>query len=600
MVAASPPAGPASHGAWLRFSFEREDVATSVAMRFLDGRTQVSEVRWGASSAKSKVGSPVNIPAAEVDLWCSTYGCTALGAQGELRSVSVGRAATPIENRRPGAVALGSFGMGSCELVAAAVQCHSTDTDLATQYNALGPVAAFVSSTACVMMADHRVLCPDGRGGVAELWHAALQVSLLQRYGGYDGCAVLPDHTVECINAQAMLLGALADHARPPPTRVPGLDDVDEVQVSRSHACARRRGEVYCWGDGRAPNTWSKVARLPDVHDAVAIGVTGAATCVVHATNMLSCRIGAEAPIVVTAAPRVAAPAQPCWSGGAIASVADPALRLPPLASLERYPLKFKLLSDADKQARAAMLGQRVPGLTFGIGEVGEVSSVATTQPPCSLLARTDRDGPGGDAKGDDVEQWRAALAAALPDVPGLATDAYAATISTSRDNTQVLRLGLRKVTSVVYAHDVPAQVTALMPPRAHDDKLLQRWRQGQVTAMRVARTSRTVTPPHQCERPNPGGQPCDPYAREVVTVNRQRVATRPLGPYLVGAPRFEFAVERRGGFLYVRQVARIRIDDLRFDRDVVGGKQDWHADEIVVTPELLDAVTLAPFAFPK
>lgn len=562
-------------------------------MRFPDGRMQVAELSMKSVPSGPPLSPPVDIPAAQVDLRCSTYGCTALGAQGELRSIAFGRAATPISHRRPGAVALGSLGLSECELVAGAVQCHSTDNELAQRYNALGQVAAFVPATRCVHMLDKRVMCPDDRGGVIELWHAALQVSLLDRYGGYDGCAVLPNQTVECIYAQAHLLGAAVGPAAPPPTRVPGLDHVDEVQVSKTRSCARRRGEVYCWGDGR-------VAALPDVHDAVAIAVTRVATCVLHASNTLSCRLRDAAPVVVAAAPRVAPPSQPCWSGGAIANNADPALRLPPLASLARYPLKLKLLSNVEKQARANMLQQRVPGLLFSIGDVGEVSGVATSQPPCTLLARTDRDAPGGDAKGDDVEQWRTALATVLPDVPGLATDAYTATIETTKDNVQVLRLSLRNATSVVYYHEVPAVVTALLPPRASDEKLLQRWRQGHLAAVRVVRTSRVETPPHQCERVDPDGHPCDPFSREIVTVKRQRLGARPLAPYLVGPPQFEFAVERRGNFLIVRQVARISFDDLRFERDLTGGKEGVTIDEIVPTPEVLDAVTATPFALPR
>lgn len=592
--------GPASQGAWLRFNFEREDVPGSITMRFPDGRMQVAKLSMKSVPAGPPLSPPVDIPAAHLDLRCSTYGCTALGAQGELRSIAFGRSATPISHRRPGAVALGSLGGSECELVAGAVQCHSTDQALAQRYNALGQVAAFVPQTACVLMVDKRVMCPDGRGGVTELWHAALQVSLLDRYGGYDGCAVLPNQTVECINAQAMLLGAAAGPAAPPPTRVPGLDHVDEVQVSKSRSCARRRGEVYCWGDGRNPGTLTAVTALPDVHDAVAIAVTSAATCVLHASNTLSCRLAGAAPVVVAAAPRVAPPSQPCWSGGAIANNADPALQLPPLVSLARYPLKFKLLSDAEKQARAKMLQQRAAGLAFTIGDIGEVSSVTTSLPPCTLLARTDRDGPGGDAKGDDVEQWRSALAAALPDVPGLATDAYAATIATTKDNVAVLRLSLRNATSVVYYHEVPALVAALLPPRATDDKLLQRWRQGQLAAVRVVRTSRVETPPHQCERADPDGHPCDPFSREIVTVKRQRLGARPLAPYLVDKPTFEFVVERRGEFLIVRQLARIAFDELRFERDLTGGKPGFSIDEIVPTPEVLDAVTGAPFKLPK
>ncbi|HPH64909.1 MAG TPA: hypothetical protein PLF40_04160, partial [Kofleriaceae bacterium] len=200
--------GPASQGAWLRFNFEREDVASSITMRFPDGRMQVAELSMKSVPSGPPLSPPVDIPAAQVDLRCSTYGCTALGAQGELRSIAFGRAATPISHRRPGAVALGSLGLSECELVAGAVQCHSTDKELAQRYNALGQVAAFVPATRCVHMVDKRVMCPDDRGGVTELWHAALQVSLLDRYGGYDGCAVLPNQTVECIYAQAHLLGA--------------------------------------------------------------------------------------------------------------------------------------------------------------------------------------------------------------------------------------------------------------------------------------------------------------------------------------------------------------------------------------------------------
>jgi hypothetical protein len=592
-VAPAPALGHENQGAWLRFDSERGD---AVAMRFPDGRMQVAALSWSARSGTTLLATlmpPVDIPTAQVDLRCSTYGCTALGAQGELRSIAFGRAATPISNRRPGAVALGSLGMGDCELVAGAVQCHSTDNALAQRYNALGEVAAFVPATSCVQMVDKRVMCPADRGGVTELWHAALQVSLLERYGGYDGCAVLPNQTVECINAQAILLGAVVGPAAPPRVRVPGLDHIDEVQVSKSRSCVRRRGEVYCWGDGR-------VVALPYVHDAVAIAVTSAATCVLHASHTLSCSLAGAAPVVVAAAPRVTPPQQPCWSGGEIASNADPALQLPPLVSLARYPLKFKMFTYEEKQARAKMLQQRVPGLAFSIGDIGEVSGVATSVPPCTLLARTDRDEPTGDVKGADVDQWRAALARALPDVPGLVSDAYATTFATTNENVQVLGLKLFNATSVVYYHDVPGPVAALLPPRATDDTLLQRWQQGQLAAVRVVRTVRIETPPHQCERADPEGHPCDPFSRDIVTVKRRRIGARPLAPYLVGKPRFEFAVERRGNFLLVRQLARISIDNLRFERDLARGTQGVSINEIAPNPEVLDAVTAAPFKYPK
>ncbi|MCA9607616.1 MAG: hypothetical protein KC619_18540 [Myxococcales bacterium] len=181
--------------------------------------------------------------------------------------------------------------------------------------------------------------------------------------------------------------GAVACALVPVPT--PTLDGADELALGLEHGCARRGGEVACWGldlfgmrgvgaTGDAPAP-TPVAVAID--DAVSIAAGDWGTCAVHADGGVSCW-GALLPAAVG---RVAAELETCaldpsWAlrfdlpfgGAATVPCATRPLRVPDLTSVARVALGrahlCALRTDGSVVCLGSSeLGQRGDGSTSGV-----------------------------------------------------------------------------------------------------------------------------------------------------------------------------------------------------------------------------------------
>lgn len=123
---------------------------------------------------------------------------------------------------------------------------------LAALLDAEGPIQEFIRGESCVLMRDARVLCASTHGElkIVPMWSDVRQASI-SRFGWFQfgGCAVLRSGKVSCLGENVLgqrgFMGKVDPHVA---SEVPGLDGVDEVSSSGSNACARRGGEVFCWG----------------------------------------------------------------------------------------------------------------------------------------------------------------------------------------------------------------------------------------------------------------------------------------------------------------------------------------------------------------
>lgn len=117
-------------------------------------------------------------------------------------------------------------------------------------------------------------------------------------------CALGRAGYVHCFGANfSGELGAgLRDDMHDAPVQVPGVDHVTDLAVGEHHACALLAdGGVICWGQNTYGQTSDDVVyddrvrelvhpvRVPGVRDAVAIAVTGTASCVLTRTSNVVC-----------------------------------------------------------------------------------------------------------------------------------------------------------------------------------------------------------------------------------------------------------------------------------------------------------------------
>jgi hypothetical protein len=241
---AEPAAVHAVHTAAERKPFIRfTPQGTSFCARMPDGTFRHVVYGVGGGTDGFVILRATNIGVSR-DISCSDYGVQGLGARGVV-SYFDDRRGLHAETVRPGARALRTIPGAVCIIDERdVVRCTQRPYPIDTAK--FGPVAAFASDD-CVLFQDGRVACHvNGASGPPFLpWERVAQASV----AGGIGCAVLPSGQVSCYgDNELQQRGFIGLVDRGAPTLVPKLDGVAEVHVSGAHACARRGGEVWCWG----------------------------------------------------------------------------------------------------------------------------------------------------------------------------------------------------------------------------------------------------------------------------------------------------------------------------------------------------------------
>ena len=231
-------------------------MSTYFCARLPDG--QIRTLAYGVGTG-FVLQAGLELTTAQRDAICGPRDLVVLGARGELAYASNDghfKMSYEMLGVEPAALSIGWL-EGPCFLDdAGRVSCVADEktapAKLAALINAEGPVKQLLRGVPCVLMRDARVLCGrvNGELGLIPMWSDVAQASVYALgWSQYGGCAVLRSGKVSCLGeswlGQRGYLAKIDPHVA---TEVPGLDDVDEVAASSSNACARRGGEVVCWG----------------------------------------------------------------------------------------------------------------------------------------------------------------------------------------------------------------------------------------------------------------------------------------------------------------------------------------------------------------
>lgn len=162
--------------------------------------------------------------------------------------------------------------------------------------------------------------------------------------GEYAACAVSKKGDVVCWNGEPRFMGIASEERSPmPEPRLrPGLADVVEVGVGRSHACARlRSGAVACWGEGYRgqlgtssisrsrevpPGEEANVFPVARIQDAVKLAVGTSHACAALKDGSVWCWGESYSGEAGVAADAVYTPAQVAGISGAVDVVAGAAV----------------------------------------------------------------------------------------------------------------------------------------------------------------------------------------------------------------------------------------------------------------------------------
>lgn len=223
---------------WIRITPQ----GTSMCVRLPDGSFHHVVYGVGGSTDGFVFHPSVPVPATR-DVDCSDYGVTTLGEGGVVSSFLDGKLHPA--DVQPEARAMHVGPGWTCFLSDAGVAWCGGSTRPAFDIGALGPAAEFVGDD-CVRYRDGKVACraPGSTPPYAVLWTDAKQATSV---GGVR-CAVLASGQVSCMGDNRFGQRGFSGAVGAEPTLVPGLDHVDEVHTSGTHVCARRGGEVWCWG----------------------------------------------------------------------------------------------------------------------------------------------------------------------------------------------------------------------------------------------------------------------------------------------------------------------------------------------------------------
>lgn len=263
-AAPSPAEGSAASATALATAVARPWVrltpqGTSMCLRLPDGSFHVVVYGVGGATGGFALRPSVAVPVTR-DLVCAGHGVLALGAKGVLSQFDE-RGLRP-QGAYPDARSLHVSPGRFCFVSAAGVVSCAEGRQPPFDVNAVGPVAELVGDD-CARYHDGTLACRAGGGATPYqvVWPDVRQASI----AGGVLCAVLASGQVSCRGDNRFAQrGFVGEVAHGEATLVPGLDRVDEVHTSGTHACARRGGEVWCWGqadEGQAGEAARRASR---------------------------------------------------------------------------------------------------------------------------------------------------------------------------------------------------------------------------------------------------------------------------------------------------------------------------------------------------
>jgi len=237
---------------WIQF----EPQSTYFCARLPDG--QFRTLAYGVGTG-FVLQPGLELPAAQRDAMCGPRNLMVLGGRGELAYAGNNghfKMSYEMLAVEPSARSIGWLEAPCVLDDAGKVTCvaneKSTAGALEKLVNAQGPVREFLRGVPCVLMRDARVLCGrvNGEPGLIPMWADVEQASVYALgWSEYGGCALLRSRKVSCLGESWLgQRGYLAKINPHDATEVPGLEGVDEVAASSTNACARRGGEIVCWG----------------------------------------------------------------------------------------------------------------------------------------------------------------------------------------------------------------------------------------------------------------------------------------------------------------------------------------------------------------
>ncbi len=200
------------------------------------------------------------IPHGERDVSCGTFaGNLVLGPRGEIRSQDfldpskIYDLGVESDARQLGVLERSACWVDSAGRVGCVNQPPTSPAaKLAALFNAQGAVDRLLPGASCALMRDHRVLCTRRNAaiGLVTLWTDARQASVWpQDVDDYAGCALLRTGTVSCLGDNSVgQRGEWGKLDPKQPTPIRGLEGFDEISAWQDRGCARKGGQVWCWG----------------------------------------------------------------------------------------------------------------------------------------------------------------------------------------------------------------------------------------------------------------------------------------------------------------------------------------------------------------
>lgn len=263
---AASPASPI--GPWIRF----EDRGTYFCVRLPDGQLRSTAYGVGGNKPNFVLHEGIELGHAERDALCTNYGITVLGARGQLGSTHKfhENARYTVEHVEPTARSLGVINLSRCWVDdAGKVDCLANTGRVPSVYidllNNAGPIDHLTPTAPCAVYRNGDVACvtENGQPLLIPLFTNARDASIVSHgWSQYAGCALLRTGKVACLGHNALALRSFTDTTRAlTPVEIPGLDKVDEVTVGGATACARRGGDVWCWGETAARQAGMAAAR---------------------------------------------------------------------------------------------------------------------------------------------------------------------------------------------------------------------------------------------------------------------------------------------------------------------------------------------------
>jgi hypothetical protein len=261
----TPTAAPAKlawpPSAWIRFMPQ----STYFCVRLPDGQLRSTAYGVGGNTPTYSLAEGVELGHAERDALCTNYGITVLGVRGQIGYTHQyhEKEQYTVEHIEPGARSLGVINLSRCWVDGAGkLDCLANTGRRPTVYidllNGDGAIDHLIPTAPCAVYRDGHVACvtENGQPALVPLFTNVRNASIVSHgWSQFAGCAVLRTGKVACLGNNALALRSFTDTTRAlTPVEIPGLENVDEVTVGGATACARRGGEVWCWGEA----AWSQ------------------------------------------------------------------------------------------------------------------------------------------------------------------------------------------------------------------------------------------------------------------------------------------------------------------------------------------------------